>query len=132
MPLTIPESLADCLYFTNRGYVIAWVYRQACPKCKEGRLGKPIVKGKVQSKAKEYVCHSCGYREDEATHEAGVKLEASYTCPQCNKKGESTGEYKRKKFKGIPSYIVVCQHCGEKMPLTKKLKGVGKKEGPEA
>ena len=132
MGLQLPESLADCLYFTNRGYVIAWVYRQECPKCHQGKIGKPIVKGKVQSKAKEYVCPSCGYREDTATHEASVKLEASYTCPACHQKGESVGEYKRKKLKGIPSYIVACQHCGEKMPLTKKLRGIGSQEGAEA
>ncbi len=131
MPLQPPESLADCLYFTNRGYVMAWAYRRECPKCHEARMGKPIVRGKVQTKAKEYVCPACGYREDAAIHEAGVRLEASYTCPTCNQKGESTGEYRRKKFKGLSSYIVTCQHCGEKMPLTKKLREIGGEEGPK-
>lgn len=124
MALRVPESMDDCLYFTNRGYISAWVYRKLCPKCKKAKMGKPVEKGKVKSRAQEYVCPSCGYEEDKATYEASVRLEAAYTCPKCNKKGESTGEYKRVKYKNIPSFVVACQHCGEKMPLTKKLKGV--------
>ena len=55
-------------------------------------------------------------------------LEATYTCPKCKKKGESTGQYKRKPYLGVPSYIVDCQHCGEKIALTKKLKNLKKKK----
>jgi len=124
MVLRIPESMDDCLYFTNRGYISAWVYRKLCPKCKKAKMGKPVVKGKVKSRAQEYVCPSCSYQEDKATHEASVRLEAAYTCPKCNQKGESTAEYKRVKYKKILSFVVACQHCGEQMPLTKKLKGV--------
>ncbi len=48
MQLKKPDSMEECLYFTNRsignGNAIAWVYRKECPKCKKGRLGKPIKK----------------------------------------------------------------------------------------
>ena len=122
----------ECLYFTNRtigdGEVIAWVYRKKCPKCGKAVMGKPVVKGKVQSRAKEYECPTCKYREDKETHEASVKIEAQYTCPHCKKKGESSGEYRRKNVKGTPSFVVDCQHCKKQILLTKKLKGVGEKD----
>src|SRR3989344_5890243 len=114
----------DCLYFTNRGDIIAWVYRKECPKCRKAKMGKPVEKGKVKTRAKEYVCPQCGYEEDKQEHEESLKLEAAYTCPKCHKKGESTTQYKRKNYQGVPSYVVECQHCGEKIPVTKRLKGI--------
>lgn len=132
MLFKIPNSMDECLYFTNRtigaGKIIAWVYRKQCPKCKKAVMGKPIVKGKVKSRAQEYQCPTCKYAEDKETHEARVKIEAQYICPKCHKAGESTGEYKRKKVQGTQSYVIICQHCGEKILLTKKLKGVGEED----
>jgi len=122
--IKIPKSMDECLYFTNRDNVLAWVYRKTCPKCKKVKMGKPVEKGKVKTKADYYECPSCKYQENKAEHEASVKLEVQYTCPKCKKKGESTGEYKRKVYQTISSYLVECQHCGEKIPLTKKLKGI--------
>ncbi|MBI2572615.1 hypothetical protein HYV86_02035 [Candidatus Woesearchaeota archaeon] len=128
MALKVPNSTQDCVYFTNRsigeGNVIAWVYKKKCPKCKKALMGKPVVAGKVKIRAKEYECPDCKYMEDKTTHEKTLVLEAQYTCPSCGKEGESTGEYIRKKFKGVPSFLVECVHCKEKIPLTKKLKGV--------
>ncbi|MBS3120525.1 hypothetical protein J4420_02325 [Candidatus Woesearchaeota archaeon] len=122
MVLHMPQSMDECLYFTNREYILAWVYRKECPECHKARMGKPVEKGKVKTRAKEYVCPSCGFTEQLQEHEESLNLEAQYTCPSCHKKGESTVPYKRKVFKGVLSYVVECQHCGEKMPLTKKLK----------
>lgn len=128
MSLKIPESMDECLYFTNRsigdGQVLAWVYRKQCPKCKKAQMGKPVVKGKVKSRATEYVCPSCGYTENKTAHEESLNLEATYTCPECGKEGESTAQYKRKTYKGVLSFVVECQHCQAKIPLTKKLKGI--------
>lgn len=128
MVLKIPESMEECLYFTNRsignGHVLAWVYRKECPKCKKAQMGKPVEKGKVKTRAAYYECPACGYTEEKKEHEESLTIEAQYTCPHCGKEGRSTGEYKRKKYKGVDSYIVVCQHCGEKIPVTKKLKGI--------
>ncbi len=129
MGLRMPESMEECLYFTNRGDIIAWVYRKLCPKCKKAKMGKPVEKGSVKIRAKEYVCPSCGYTEQKEQHEASLKLEAQYTCPECGKEGESTGEYKRKSFQGVPSYLVTCQHCNAKIALTKKLKKLKGKKG---
>ncbi len=124
MAFRIPESMSECLYFTNRGDTLAWVYRKECPKCHKAKMGKPVVKGSVKTRAKEYVCPSCDYEESKEVHEDSVQIQAVYTCPKCGKKGESTAPYKRKNFKGVPSFVVDCQHCGEKIPLTKKLKGI--------
>jgi len=129
MSFQVPESMEECLYFTNRDQVIAWVYRQECPQCHKAKMGKPINKqGVVKIKAKEYQCPLCRYTEDKETHEARMHIEAIYTCPKCGKKGETTAEYKRKNYQGIPSFIIICKSCGEKIPLTKKLKGMGKGE----
>lgn len=125
---TLPESMDECLYFTNRGEILAWVYKKECPKCKKARMGKPVVKGKIKNRAKEYVCPECNYTEEKAEHEATLELQAQYTCPHCGKEGESTGEYKRKNYQGVPSYMVECEHCGEIIALTKKLKVPKKKK----
>ena len=70
MGLRIPQSMDECLYFTNRtlegkkeGKVIAWVYRKDCPKCKKVKMGKPVAKGKIKTRATEYVCPDCAFTE---------------------------------------------------------------------
>lgn len=127
MTLKIPKSMDECLYFTNRGDLLAWVYRKQCPKCKKAVMGKPVQKGKVKTRAKEYVCPACGYEEEGKEHEESLELQATYTCPQCHKQGESSTPYKRKAYLGVPSYIVECPHCEAKIPITKKLKELKRK-----
>ncbi|MBI2665926.1 hypothetical protein HYX12_04860 [Candidatus Woesearchaeota archaeon] len=126
MKLKMPNSMEECIYFTNRsigkGNVLAWVYRKTCPKCKKAKMGKPVVKGKIKTRADYYECPACKYTEQKQEHEESLMLEAQYICPSCGKEGESTGEYKRKSFNGIQSYIITCQHCSAKIALTKKLK----------
>ena len=142
MPIKIPQSMDECIYFTNRsigaskgngeGQVIAWGYRKTCPKCKAAKMGKPVSQGKVKTRAQEYVCPGCGYEEGKLEHEDSLMLEAQYTCPACGKEGEGSGPYQRKNYQGIPSYLVECQHCHEKIPITKKLKILkGKKKKEE-
>ena len=134
MTLRTPESMKECLYFTNRslgenGNLLAWVYRKECPKCKKAKMGKPVdpKTKKVKSRSKEYVCPECGYTEEKQEHEESIHLEAQYTCPACGKDGEGTCVYRRKKYKGVDSYLIECEHCGEKIPVTKKLKEIKKK-----
>lgn len=132
MPFKTPESLEECVYFTNRsigqGHVLAWVYRKLCPKCQKAKMGKPVVKGKVQLRAAFYQCPNCSYQEEKKAHEESLKIEAQLTCPECSKEGETTAEYKRKNYKGVPSYLLTCPHCGANIPLTKKLKGFKKED----
>lgn len=132
MPLKEPQSMDELIYFTNRtleggkGKIKAWVYRKLCPKCGKAKMGKPIEKGEVKTRAKEYKCPSCGFTEEKKQHEESLTLEAKYICPECGKEGESTTEYKLKNFMGVPSYVVECSNCKAKIPLTKKMKDVKK------
>ena len=124
----MPESTDEVVYFTRRAIgdakVIAWVYKKQCPKCKGAVMGKPVDEktGKVKIRAKEYQCPKCGYTEEKKEHEESLTLEAQYTCPHCGKEGEGSTEYKRKTFDGVPSYVVLCEHCGGKIAITKKMK----------
>ena len=124
--LTKPKSMDDCIYFTNRilinGKITAWVFRKECPKCKKSHLEKPLKKGKPDKKSPFYVCPNCSYQENNKDVEEGLTLNIEYTCPHCNNNGETTTQYQRKVFEGIPSYIFECQKCCKKISITKKLK----------
>ncbi len=125
----MPESTDECFYFTNRilennGSVIAWVYKPKCPKCGKEKMGKPVdpKTGKVKSRADIYVCKECGYEVAKAELDPTLTVEIQYTCPFCGNSGETTTEYKRKSYKGVKAYIFVCEKCGEKIGITKKMK----------
>jgi predicted RNA-binding Zn-ribbon protein involved in translation (DUF1610 family) len=127
MGIKEPESMDSILYFTNRtldnnGRAMAWVYKADCPKCGRAKMGKPAEDGKVKIRAKEYVCPECGHTEEKAEHEQKLTLEIKYTCPYCGFSGETTTEYKRKSFEGVPSYVFTCGKCGKKIAITKKMK----------
>jgi predicted RNA-binding Zn-ribbon protein involved in translation (DUF1610 family) len=134
MAITEPESVENLIYFTNRtleegkGKVKAWVYKKECPECNKAKMGKPVEKGHVKIRAKEYVCPECGFTEEKVEHEESLQLEAKYTCPSCGKEGEGTTAYKRKSFMGVKAYVVECQHCNAKIPVTKKMKAPKKKK----
>ncbi len=122
-----PESMEELVYFTNRtvennGKIKAWAYKLKCPECKKGIMGKPVEKGKVKVRAKEYVCNNCGYTESKAEHEKKLIIEIKYTCPYCGNSGEATTEYKRKTWHGVPSYVFMCSKCGKSIGITKKMK----------
>lgn len=135
MALKKPESMEECVYFTNRiigdGRATAWVFRKECPKCK-GIMGKPLKKnGKIDKKADHYACYSCGYKESNEQAENSLTINVEYKCPHCGNEGEATTEYKRKSFEGVPSYVFECQKCRKKIGLTKKLKESKKKAKEE-
>jgi len=127
MTLKKPSSVEECIYFTNRafgsGKAIAWVFKKQCPKCKKGIMGKPQKKmGKIDKKADHYVCYSCGYEESNEQVENSLTLNIEYKCLYCGNEGETTSEYKRKNFEGVPSFVFECQKCHKKIGLTKKMK----------
>ena len=127
MALRLPESVDEYVYFTRRkidgGKVVAWVLRKECPKCKTP-MGKPVdpKTGKAKIRAKEYTCPKCGYTEEKKEHEATLELKIIYTCPHCGKSGEATTPCVRKTFQGVPSYVFTCEHCKQKIGISKKMK----------
>lgn len=137
--MSMPESMDECVYFTNRtledgkGSVIAWVRRVDCPECGKGKMGKPVdpKTGKVKSRSDIYVCPECGHEEPKAEFEPTLTVEIEYKCPHCGDEGEATTEYKRKSFQGVPAYVFKCNKCGEKIGITKKMKAPKKKKSQE-
>lgn len=139
MSLKIPDSMDECLYFTNRslldeagkpaGKIICWAARMQCPKCKKGLMSKPLDSktGKFKVRALEYVCPKCSYTEEKKEHEAKLSANALYTCPACHKQGEGTVPFARKTFQGVKAIVFTCQHCKASIPVTKKLKDIKKK-----
>ena len=122
----------EVIYFTNRtlennGKIKAWAFKIDCPKCGKAKMGKPVEKGKVKIRAKEYVCPACGYTEEKVEHEAKLKVDVIYTCPFCGHQGEAQTDYKRKTYQGVPSQVFICEVCGEKIAITKKMKKPNKK-----
>ena len=134
--MTMPKSMDECFYFTNRtleegkGNAIAWVLKPNCPKCGKAKMGKPVdpKTGKVKSRAKEYVCPECGYTVDKEEFEPTLTMEIEYTCPYCENEGEATTEFQLKSFKGVKAYVFECGKCGEKIGVTKKMKAPKKKK----
>jgi len=124
--VTEPENMDELIYFTNRtigeGNAKAWVYKEDCPKCGKAKMGKPVVKGKVKIRAKEYVCPECGNTVEKKEYEETLTCEASYTCPHCKHQGEASVPYKRKKIDGVDTIRVQCTSCNGNIDITKKMK----------
>ena len=136
MALRQPKSMDECIYFTQRsldgakGSVRVWVFKQDCPKCKKAIMGKPRGKnGKVQVRAKEYVCTACGYTLEKKAYEESSTANAEYTCPACGHSGEAQTPFKRKNIEGIPTLRFQCGKCKASIDVTKKLKEKKKGKG---
>jgi len=134
MALTLPTSMDQLLYFSNRDHdgfkAKAWVYKKECPECHKAVMSKPVNEktGRPKIRSKEYICPECGYEEEKKEHENSCTFEVQYTCPHCGKEGEGTCPYVRKTYLGVKSYIVPCEHCGDKIAITKKMKEPKKKK----
>ncbi len=129
MALKYPESMDECVYFTRRavdsGKAMAWVFKELCPKCKKSMLGKPVEKGKVKIRAKEYVCPACDHTVEKQVYEDTLTANIAYTCPKCAFAGETQIPYKRKLHQGVKALVFECQKCKTRIPITKKMKTVG-------
>ncbi|MBI4149908.1 hypothetical protein HY488_00730 [Candidatus Woesearchaeota archaeon] len=136
MALKQPESMDECIYFTRRtlmgtGKVMAWVFKQPCPKCKKAMMGKPVdEKGHVKIRAKEYVCPACKYTVEKSEYEDTLTCDIIYTCPKCKHQGETSVPFKRKAWQGVKAIVFECGKCKEKLGVTKKMKE-GKKKSTE-
>ncbi|NQV09412.1 hypothetical protein HQ529_06180 [Candidatus Woesearchaeota archaeon] len=126
-----PESMNEVVYFTRRavddGKIMAWAFKDMCPECGKGLMGKPVEKGKVKIRAKEYVCPECNHTVEKNEYEETLTLSVEYTCPKCRFEGEAEIPFKRKSFQGVKSFVFECEKCSEKIPITKKMKGIKEK-----
>ncbi len=124
----LPDDMEKLVYFTRRFIdgkrVIAWGYKQTCPKCKKALLGKPKdpKTGKPKIRSKDIVCPECGYSIPKLEYEADVDIIADYDCPHCGKHGQSTLKYVWKTRNGVKTLRFTCEHCGGNIDVTKKMK----------
>ena len=138
MTLKEPTSIEEYVYFTNRiignGKVRAWVFRELCPKCKEGLMGKPKdpKTGKIKIRADNYECPKCKYSATTEEYEDTLTCNVKYTCPHCSNEGEIQVPFKRKKVqifneetmkkKAVDVIRFQCQKCNQNIDITKKMK----------
>ncbi len=134
MALKKPESMDECIYFTQRtlgdkGFAMVWVLKQHCPKCKKGIVGKPRVKGKVLMRAKEYKCPECSYTAEKKEYEETLTASCEYACPNCGNESEAQAPFKRKKIEGVETLRFQCGKCRGNIDITKKMKEKKSRDG---
>lgn len=121
-----PESMDELVYYTSRtiddGEVTVWVFKQPCPKCKKGMMGKPTEKGKVKMRAKDYVCPECGNAVEKKEYEESLMASVDYTCHECKHKAETQIPFKRKSIAGVQTLRIECENCKANIDVTKKMK----------
>ncbi|MBS3143705.1 hypothetical protein J4446_02420 [Candidatus Woesearchaeota archaeon] len=139
MTLKEPQSMDECIYFTNRflnndGYVKAWVFKELCPKCKKSLMSKPRdpKTGRPKIRADEYVCESCGYKEEKGSYEDKLTCNVKYKCPYCKNEDETRVSFERKKVtrfneekqkkESVEAMIFDCSKCGKRIEITKNMK----------
>lgn len=93
-------------------------------------MGKPKdpKTGSTKIRAKEYVCPECNHTVEKTEYEDTLTASIAYTCPHCKHQGETTTPFKRKSFEGVKAIVFLCEKCKQKIPITKKMKAVGKKD----
>ena len=133
-----PESMEECVYFTNRtigkGKATAWVLKEKCPKCHECLMSKPKdpKTGRPKIRSNEYECPNCHYKVNAEEYENTLTTSINYTCPYCNNTGDIQIPYQRKKVqifneieakkKTVDSLRFQCQKCNKNIDITKKMK----------
>ena len=137
MGLRQPQSMDECIYFTNRAdgksKLKAWVFKEHCPKCKKGLMAKPRdgKTGKPKIRALEYVCPECNHTVEKKEYEATLTANIAYNC-ECGHNGEVQIPFKRKKVKvfdeedqkekSADALQFLCEKCNKKINVTKKMK----------
>jgi len=130
MALKRPSSMKELVYYTKRNLdtckAEVWVFKEYCPKCKESLMQKPTLR------AKEYVCINCGHSVEAEKYEGTLVANIDYTCHHCGHSGEKEQPFERKRVQLIVpvsgkklaanAVQVICEKCGGKINITKKLK----------
>ena len=139
MSLTEPQSIDECIYFTNRfldnnGYIRAWVLKEKCPKCNKELMSKPKnpKTGKPKIRADYYECSSCKHKENKEEYEEKLTVNIKYKCPYCSFESELQIPFKRKKIQRfneesqkketVEATAFQCSKCGKSIYITKKMK----------
>ncbi len=127
--MELPQSMDECLYFTNRKLedgtcIIAFVRRKECPACHKGQMGKPVNEktGRPKTRSQVYVCPACGHEEEKKAHEESCMLEIEYTDPEGKQRKQTSVPYKRRTWKGVPSFVFHDEFTDTDVGITKKLK----------
>lgn len=137
MALKKPQSMDECVYFTQRcigeGEVMCWVFKQLCAKCKKATMGKPRGSdGKVKTRAETYECPSCNNSVERQAYEDSLTACVEYTCPQCKSKADKQIPFKRINVLGVQTLRFQCDKCAANIDVTKKMKEFKKKKTKEA
>lgn len=142
-----PQSVDECVYFTNRtlgeGKIKCWVFRENCPKCSQGLMGKPRdpKTGKPKIRSDLYECPSCKYSVPLKEYEDTLTASIKYTCPHCKNEGETQIPFKRKKVKAVSGFYssdeageekkvtmdalrFQCSKCKKDIDISRKMKGI--------
>ncbi|MBI4919216.1 hypothetical protein HY837_04750 [archaeon] len=138
MALKFPSNMDECAYFTRRtmgqGNAVTWVFKETCPKCKKGTMGKPRdpKTGKPKIRAKEYECPECGNVVEKEAYEDTLTANIQYNCPKCKNSGETQVPFARKKVQlfdeekqkkvSADAVVFFCSKCKERLVITKKMK----------
>ena len=139
MTLKEPQSMDECVYFTNRlldneGYIRTWVFRELCQKCQKSLMGKPKDKktGRAKIRAEEYECPSCGHKENKEEYEDKLTANIKYKCPYCKNEDDVQVSFKRKKVQRfneekqkketVEALTFDCSKCKKRIEVTKKMK----------
>ena len=95
-------------------------------------MGKPVEKGKVKIRAKEYTCKECNNTVPKEEYESTLTASVVYDCPHCGKHGDQQVPFKRKKMrlfdeqeqKKITAEVLrlQCHACKQNIDITKKMK----------
>jgi len=130
--LRLPESTEECIYFTRRAIgeakSMCWVFKEKCPKCQEGLMGKPKGDdGKTKIRAKEYICPKCGHAVEKKEYEETLTANVQYSCGKCKHSGEIQVPFKRKSVDGVKTLRFQCENCKANIDITKKMKEPKKK-----
>jgi len=139
MALKEPESMDECVYFTDRflnneGHIRCWVCKELCSKCGKGLMAKPKdpKTGRPKIRATIYECPECGHTEEKEAHEETLTASVKYKCPYCKNEDETQIPFKRKKVRRfneeknkketVEAAVFDCSKCKKRIEITKKMK----------